>query len=240
MANIATTAWHRIVWETVAQTDQVHSIEHPVLNIKMPKGEFAKEFAAVLKELDGRSLTDFVDFFFEPDCVDRGTLCFRGEDERQDFFDWAVETGCCPPLAQIKSGDDDDREDDGEDDGEDKGRGQEEDAGVTEAVLLEREIAQIWARREAELDRARKQREAKQRTQQKRSAEPPHVKMRRMLVGRAKGLQTLQEKLRHSEQKNTAKLLSKLQKAKTALQTAYSAHRQKFPVIAEVEHELSQ
>ena len=228
--------WRDVVWASVAQAAKIHSIEHPVLNVKLPKESFATEFAAVLKELDGRSLTDFVDFFFEPDSVDKGTLVFKGEDERQDFFDWAVDEGCCPPLDKIKSGDDEDDHENGNKENEKTAAR----SAVDERELLEQELARVRARRAAELAEETRRREAKEQAHRKKDSEPEQVKLRRALIGRAKGLCTLQEKIDSaSDKQKKAKLLAKLRKARAALFTAYEAYRRNFPVIAEVEQELA-
>lgn len=45
-----------------------------------------------------------VDFFFERGFPNRSCLQFVGEDERADFYDWAVELGCCLSLKETHQG----------------------------------------------------------------------------------------------------------------------------------------
>ena len=98
--------WKMITWQAARNDPSVRAFEHPILNATVVKDVFADEFCAVLDELDGRSMADHIDFFFERDRLDLGILRFRGNDEKEDFFDFAVECGCCPPLDDIHAGED--------------------------------------------------------------------------------------------------------------------------------------
>jgi hypothetical protein len=188
------TDWQRVVWAAVeAPGSGVHSIEHPVLTVCLPKSEFAAEFAAVLRELDGRSLADYVDFFFGRDVLDAGVLRFRGDDERHDFFDWAVELGCCPPLDVIKSGDD---------------WRVNSDCGKED---LEREL-----QRTRDRDTAARQQAAARQRQRAAAVVPAAEKRRRMVLGRTKALQALQVKV-DTTAAPCSKLVAKLEKARQGL-----------------------
>lgn len=230
------------MWETVARDPHIHSVEHPVLNVKLPKHEFAEEFRAVLVELDGRSLTDFVDFFFEPDTVDKGILCFRGEDVRQDFFEWAVDVDCCPPLDKIKSGDDHTSSSSG---GSGSDSGQERENRPTagnqmtaakEREAMELELDRVRAREGAKKAAQQRKTQQAQKTRRKRETEPQSAKLRRTLIGRVKGLTTLQTKLAScSSVPKKTKLQAKMEKAMAALEASYNNYRCNFPVVEEVE-----
>ena len=43
-------------------------------------------------------------FFFQKDSINKSILKFVGENEKMDFYDWAVEEGCIPELKEIHQG----------------------------------------------------------------------------------------------------------------------------------------
>ena len=49
-------------------------------------------------------MTDFVDFFFQRDILNKSTLKFTCDNEKMDFYDWAVEEGCLPEIKEIHQG----------------------------------------------------------------------------------------------------------------------------------------
>jgi hypothetical protein len=96
--------WRQVTWIQVLNDVTITALEHPFLNTTMSKEIMGDEFGAVLTQLDGATLSDFVDFFYRRDPVDPSILRFIGETERADIFDWAVEEGCAPPLGRIHDG----------------------------------------------------------------------------------------------------------------------------------------
>lgn len=97
--------WTQITWTCVRNDNSIDSIEHPLVNnFFLQKDEFDKEFGAVLDELHGESMSDFMDFFFKRMHTNKAILQFAGENERADFHDWAVELGCCPSLQETHEG----------------------------------------------------------------------------------------------------------------------------------------
>jgi hypothetical protein len=91
-------------WNDVNNDDSIDLMEHPIFNTLIPKLEFYEEFGRVLDLLDGETMTDFVDFFFQRDAINNSNLKFVGENEKMDFYDWAVEEGCLPELKEIYQG----------------------------------------------------------------------------------------------------------------------------------------
>jgi len=59
------------------------------------------EFGPVLQQLDGTTLSDYVDFFFHRDLIDSSVLRFCGINEQHDFMEWAVELGCLPNMTHV-------------------------------------------------------------------------------------------------------------------------------------------
>jgi hypothetical protein len=98
--------WNNIVWNDVIEDSSIELFEHPVYNSFVTKDQFFEEFQEVLKQLNGETMSDYVDFFFRKDHVFTNSLIFNGENEKLDFYDWAVECNCLPTLKEIHNGED--------------------------------------------------------------------------------------------------------------------------------------
>lgn len=96
--------WDNIVWKQVEQDENIELLEHPIFNTFINKKEYYEEFGKILDQLDGQTMTDYVSFFFKKNVVVSNCLVFYGENERMDFYDWAVELGCIPELTELKEG----------------------------------------------------------------------------------------------------------------------------------------
>ena len=96
--------WDNIVWKQVEQDKNIELLEHPIFNTFINKQEYYEEFGKILDQLDGQTMTDYVSFFFKKNVVVSNCLVFYGENERMDFYDWAVELGCIPELKELKEG----------------------------------------------------------------------------------------------------------------------------------------
>ena len=91
-------------WNDIKNDDSIDLMEHPIFNTLIPKLEFYDEFGKVLDQLNGETMTDFVDFFFQRDAINNSNLKFIGENEKMDFYEWAVDEGCLPGLKEIHQG----------------------------------------------------------------------------------------------------------------------------------------
>ena len=91
-------------WNDIINDNSIELFEHPIFNTLIPKEEFCGEFGKVLDLLNGETMTDYVDFFFQRDAVNKSNFKFVGENEKMDFYDWAVEEGCLPELKEIQQG----------------------------------------------------------------------------------------------------------------------------------------
>ena len=96
--------WDNIVWKQVEQDKNIELLEHPIFNTFINKQEYYEEFGKILDQLDGQTMTDYVSFFFKKNVIVSNCLVFYGENERMDFYDWAVELGCIPELTELKEG----------------------------------------------------------------------------------------------------------------------------------------
>lgn len=91
-------------WNDIINDNSIELFEHPIFNTLIPKEEFYREFCNVLDQLDGQTMTDYVDFYFQRDAINKSNFKFVGENEKMDFYDWAVEEGCLPELKEIQQG----------------------------------------------------------------------------------------------------------------------------------------
>jgi hypothetical protein len=98
--------WKNKVWNDVKNDPTILLFEHPIYNGMVPKEEFFNEFEEILIQLNGETMTDYIDFFFERDRIMSNSLIFSGENEKLDFYDWAVECNCLPTLKEIHNGED--------------------------------------------------------------------------------------------------------------------------------------
>lgn len=98
--------WNNIVWNDVIEDSSIELFEHPVYNSFVTKDQFFEEFQEVLNQLNGETMSDYIDFFFRKDHVFTNSLIFNGENEKLDFYDWAVECNCLPTLKEIHNGED--------------------------------------------------------------------------------------------------------------------------------------
>ena len=91
-------------WNNVKIDDSIELMEHPIFNTFIHKLEFYEEFCKVLDLLNGDTMSDYVDFFFKRDVINNSNLKFVGDNEKMDFYDWAVDEGCLPGLKEIHQG----------------------------------------------------------------------------------------------------------------------------------------
>ena len=84
------------VWNDVKNDLSIELLEHPIYNSFIPKDIFEIEFKSLLDLLDGTTMTDYIDFFYEKDTVLTTSLRFVGENEKLDFYELAVELKCLP------------------------------------------------------------------------------------------------------------------------------------------------
>ena len=90
-----------ITWNIAIQEPQIMYFQHPVFQTQVKKDLFQQEFRTLLQQLDGTTMSDYIDFYYKPDIIDPTMYIFIDEDAKEDFFDFAVETDCIPSLKSI-------------------------------------------------------------------------------------------------------------------------------------------
>lgn len=98
-------SYDKLTWNEIIRNNKIDLIEHPVYGGLVEKSEFEKEFALVMKGLNGGQHYPTPDcyfgFFVEMNPAFQSSLRFRGENEKADFIDIAVEKGIMPSLEEI-------------------------------------------------------------------------------------------------------------------------------------------
>lgn len=92
------------LWNDIKNDLSIELLEHPIYNSFVSKGVFEMEFKPLLDLLDGTTMTDYIDIFYEKDSILTTSLRFIGENEKLDFYEWAVELECLPTLIEIHEG----------------------------------------------------------------------------------------------------------------------------------------
>ena len=54
--------WNNIVWNDVIEDSSIELFEHPVYNSFVTKDQFFEEFQEVLNQLNGETMSDYIDF----------------------------------------------------------------------------------------------------------------------------------------------------------------------------------
>lgn len=95
---------YTIKWADALNNGTIETFEHPIYNCFISKDEYSKEFGPILELLNGDTMTDYIDFYYERDSILQTSFKFIGENEKLDFYDWAVEYNCLPSLVEIHEG----------------------------------------------------------------------------------------------------------------------------------------
>lgn len=159
-----TGTWRNVLWSDIHNT--VDSVEHPLLGSYLPKDLYLLEFGAVFDAMQGLAMDEYVDFYFERDSVHSSTLRFVGDNERLDFYDWAVELGCSSSVEETRTGED-------------------KEAEIQRKNHEEQELRQ---RKQNECDACRSREIQRQKQLQKRNQESAAEKDRKILLSRYKSL----------------------------------------------------
>ena len=95
-------------WNQIMVMERITMVEDPINGFDCPKEIFAEMYHSLVIQFDGEDdlLDSYVNIFFEIHPLNNSILRFQGEDEKQDFVDWAVELGIIPTIKEIEQGED--------------------------------------------------------------------------------------------------------------------------------------
>jgi len=93
-----------LTWNKVSILPSIESIEDPIMSSMTDKTIFYETYKQVLDELDGQSMADHFDFFFEPSPLNNTYWIFKDEVLKEDFIDWCIELGIINTIKEIKCG----------------------------------------------------------------------------------------------------------------------------------------
>ncbi len=93
-----------ITWEMALKDNNIETLEDPLVNTIITKEEYNKLYGEVLNSLNGDTMSDYIDFFYQPTPIRTTHWVFVDKDAREDFIDWCQEKNIIPSLKEIKEG----------------------------------------------------------------------------------------------------------------------------------------
>lgn len=99
-----------LTWEDFCRkAHNIVLVEDPITSGYLALESFVETYEPLLKTLDGRDMSSFVDFFLHTSPLNKGVLMFVDDDAKLDFRDEAVEMNLIPPIKDIQAGEDADK-----------------------------------------------------------------------------------------------------------------------------------
>ena len=93
-------------WKSVMDNQCVSGVRDPITGSILEKEIFNQSFQKILDQLDGRYVQDSVNYFFQETPLNQGILEFKGEDEKSEFIDWAIDNNLLPQIEELMEGED--------------------------------------------------------------------------------------------------------------------------------------
>lgn len=91
-------------WSDVINNDLYFSFEEPITSSQVGKKEFYDTYKIICDQLEGETMSDFVDFYFIMSPISQGHMMFVDDDSRFDFIDWSIDEGIVDKMDEILSG----------------------------------------------------------------------------------------------------------------------------------------
>ena len=93
-------------WSDVMKNNKITDIQDPVLEMELNKQEFDDIYKEVLYELQGNDdvLESYVDYYFTINPIKSYVLSFRGEKEKNEFYDIGLKKESVLSLVEIHEG----------------------------------------------------------------------------------------------------------------------------------------
>lgn len=95
----------KLVWSEGLHS-RISLFEDPITGGRLAWESFIETYGKLLETLDGRDMSSYVDFFFEPSSLDTSIWVFVDEDAKLDFRDEAILMGLVPPIVDVMAGED--------------------------------------------------------------------------------------------------------------------------------------
>jgi len=93
----------KLTWDDIINDDKYQTFEDPISGTLWKKDIFYNQYRKICDQLNGNSMTDYVDIFFELSPIN-GSMTFIDDDSQNDFIDWAVDENIIDSFFEIKQG----------------------------------------------------------------------------------------------------------------------------------------
>ena len=90
-------------WKHIKDKNNL-KFECPITGSNVPIIIFKEQYLSILEQLDGTTMSDYIEFWFSKNTFD--VYEFIDDDSREDWIDWAVELQINPHLKDIREGND--------------------------------------------------------------------------------------------------------------------------------------
>lgn len=95
---------YKITWTMAAKKESILNIEDPLHGGPVEKTVYYQMYSKILDELNGETMSDYFDFYFQESPLNKNCWIFLDNDSKEDFLDWCQEKDILPSLKEIYSG----------------------------------------------------------------------------------------------------------------------------------------
>lgn len=95
---------YKITWSTAKCDPSIDCIEDPITGTMLPKDDFEQQFHMFLIELNGQTLSDYFDFYFEQSSTNHTAYTFIDNNSKEDFLEACMDLGLVPSMKEIHTG----------------------------------------------------------------------------------------------------------------------------------------
>ena len=93
-------------WITIWEDPCITGCMDPLTECMMDKIQFHTVYQPILDQLDGIDYTQSVEYFFNVLPTNTTCMGFVDQEAKDDFLEWAVDSGVLPQLNEIQAGED--------------------------------------------------------------------------------------------------------------------------------------
>ena len=95
---------YKITWSSAKCNPNIDCIEDPITGTMLPKDDFEQQFHMFLIELNGQTLSDYFDFYFEQSSTNHTAYTFIDDNSKEDFLEACMDLGLVPSMKEIHTG----------------------------------------------------------------------------------------------------------------------------------------
>tara|TARA_Y100001970_G_C14140999_1_gene807088 strand:- start:251 stop:592 length:342 start_codon:yes stop_codon:yes gene_type:complete len=93
-------------WSDVMKNNKITDIQDPILEMEIDKHEFAEMYKEIVQELQGSEDVEeaYIDYYFTINPLKKYVLSFKGEKEKNAFYDIGIKKESVLSLQEIHEG----------------------------------------------------------------------------------------------------------------------------------------